>query len=215
MHRMAAALGVPADQLERITGNRRVGDSLPAGDEVWQRRNILGKCPIINFPGKNLNPPAFGRERMGNRVSRFLCKSHIRRQRFIAVNAVWLGFIVGRQFRFLFPQIIINRPEPLIGRPAEGKCFVQSQFFCDLAQPVIFKPALPDRLADRIDKPDEIPRHPGSHQIIPFKQTGPGQQDIGKLRARRHKQVTDDDKFNLAHVLQNTGGFVDVAMLVD
>ena len=103
----------------------------PGRDEVWQRRNILGKCPIINFPGKNLNPPAFGRERMGNRVSRFLCKSHIRRQRFIAVNAVWLGFIVGRQFRFLFPQIIINRPEPLIGRPAEGKCFVQSQFFCD------------------------------------------------------------------------------------
>lgn len=188
MHRLiivvdgvTAALGVPADELEGILFPQGVARS-------FRRVHIPGdgghEVPELGLPdlgGEQLHLAAGGGERVMVDVPPLVGKGDTHRRVLIAVDARLFERLIIRQLRLLAPEVLVAPLQPLSQCTAFGELGPQADLLRHLAQPVVLKPSLVQRLDDLVVEAHKVPVLPGLGDVLPSNMETPGSSTSANL----------------------------------
>ena len=213
--RMAATLGMPADQLKGIFLAQRIVGAFGAGEIAGQGRDIC--LAEVGQPlGIDLDLARGGLEGVTHGIADLIGIGDIGAAVFIGIAAIRLKVGIGRQLGLLRTQAVVDVFQPAFAGLVAGRPrFPQAEALGHIGQPVVFVAATEDGLDDAVVVQQVVALAPGAGHVVFLEEGGAGQQNIGKLGTGGHKDIGAEDKLALAFVLQYLDGVVDVGMLVD
>ena len=222
MHRLivivdgvAAALGVPADELKGIPFPQGIVRSLRRVHIPGNGGHEIPEPGLPDLRGEQLYLAAGGWERVMVDVPALVGKGDAYGGILVAINASLFERLVVRQLRLLAPQVLVAPLQPLAQRAAFCELGPQADLLRHLAEPVVLEPALVHRLDDLVVEAHKVSVLPGLGDVLPLKHGNARQQHIGKLGAGGHKEVAAYDELALGGVPQDFRRAVDVSVLVD